>query len=376
MQNGNNILGPLLELAMDDASSFVNSLTAVKEADVGVGQEHRQRIIDLWEDGNGIYEAELLSGVSKFDAVDGANLHKEHESFVAIVAGAVRYSEDEGTSKAVLKNAIIPATYAAEKSSSILRVLAELELLRDVKRPTLLDGAFWSMLIECSLAATDIRDSDNTKGADGKLPIEIIDLIRGPLVEKNSWLLQLLTNPNVVAMSKASLSRTVSKALGLGRYVSDRRLMTKILFPGEYLRPFTMGPPGKQLSEHADSKIIFGNYPNLKDSPELQKVWNDKTWLSYYRPHPHKPCYRIEYYGPHENGYFGIEDESKFNEMLSRVYLSTSMPLIREPFEQFLVDKLAKGVSNAWKYYQSIGNTKFREMMGTNRTVEETIDYA
>jgi len=158
----------------------------------------------------------------------------------------------------------------------------------------------------------------------------------------------MANHSGIVALPKYDSSRVIADNLGarLGYDIpgDDKFLMSLLLEPGEYTRP-------RQVEPNPWSRLHF-NSPS-SEHKELAKAMEDairplklrKLAFTYYKPDRFSPASRVEVKRDLSSG--------ELNAALTTLRHQMTAPFIREPFPQYLADKMAKSVGLALSALQS-----------------------
>ncbi|GAB4451557.1 MAG: hypothetical protein OHK0029_00960 [Armatimonadaceae bacterium] len=164
----------------------------------------------------------------------------------------------------------------------------------------------------------------------------------------------VLTRSNVVALVKYDSSRDLSNtwlegirpASGAG--LDDRTTMSLLLEPGEYTEPVSL-----TLTQQSRSNWLTRQIPALTPADAARETVraavndaisgarNNQLLATYYKPHPWSPAYRIEIKKA------VAEQPDLLARTLHAVRSQVISPEIREPYPQWVADRMAKSVSDA-----------------------------
>ncbi len=215
----------------------------------------------------------------------------------------------------------------------------ELSLLANAPHPVvLLDGSHLTPVISLN-AALSIRD----------------DGLRQELAENFAHyktaeaLHAAMFNPEIVALVKYDGTRDLGETwLGGQLKLDDRTTMTLLLQADEYTEPVPLG-----LTQKSKRNWIAKEIQKLTPSDAIREevreavneavsqVRTDGLFATYYKPQPWSPAYRLE-----------IKKEiAQTPERLAQVFAvlkaQVISPEIREPYPQYVADRMAKSVGDA-----------------------------
>jgi hypothetical protein len=211
------------------------------------------------------------------------------------------------------------------QTATVIRVVEECKLLAEATDITIADTSFWSLLMEVNQAITLRYNHPNER-----LVAAVDHLTKGQLF------LSVITNLNVIAMSKQGEASTVHPG------VSDREAWGQILEPGEYIQPLPIAD-----ALHAHFGVERRGFTNT-ESDRVRDIYDKRLGVIYYKPHPWSRAYRIEAQMD------TLKSPQKLMPILSAVRHHTQLgPSIVEPWPQFMADYVAKQISSvAWLYGQ------------------------
>lgn len=165
-------------------------------------------------------------------------------------------------------------------------------------------------------------------------------------------------NDKIIALAKYSSSKDIINAF-LHRFeirIDDKTFFSLALNEDEYLKPMSVGqsederkriwddlhigcnlhiPEQKQLE---DALAVAINPLRTKDKSTKKSKESD-LYLTYYKPYQDGPAYRIEIKKSLAT------DEKRMERYLLGIKKQIVFPEIREPYPQYLVDLMAKGIS-------------------------------
>lgn len=158
-----------------------------------------------------------------------------------------------------------------------------------------------------------------------------------------------MTKPSIVAVVKYDGSRDLGETwLGGQLKLDDRTTMTLLLQGGEYTEPVPL-----LLTQKSKSNWVSKEIPPLTPSDAAREkvrlavndavthVRSDGLWAVYYKPHDWSSAFRLE-----------VKREVALSpERLAAVFAAIAAqlvsPEIREPYPQYVADRMAKSVGDA-----------------------------
>ncbi len=159
-------------------------------------------------------------------------------------------------------------------------------------------------------------------------------------------------DPNIIALVKYSSSRDIIDAY-LKKHnitIDDRTFFSLKLQEDEYLTPFSVGQSSEERKKvwndlhincnlEIDEKIKLNEALKQAIEPLTTKGKKSKLYFTYYKPYADGIAYRIE-----------LKEAAALDKAILEKYLLSIkkqivFPQIREPYPQYLVDIMAKGIS-------------------------------
>lgn len=164
----------------------------------------------------------------------------------------------------------------------------------------------------------------------------------------------VMTKPEVVAVVKYDSSRDLTRAWlppearGPGLGLDDRTTMTLLLEEGEYTEPLPVA-----LSQQSKSNWVTRQIATLTPSDAAREqvrsavndvitlARNDGLLATYYKPHVWSPAFRLEIKRETAN------DPIRLARVFAAVQSQVVSPEIREPYPQWVADRMARSVGDA-----------------------------
>jgi hypothetical protein len=206
-----------------------------------------------------------------------------------------------------------------------------------------LDGSHLTPVIALNQALGVTRD-----GLRGEVAQAFLDH------ETAHALADVMENPRIVAVVKYDSSRDLShtwlpaEARGPGLGLDDKTTMSLLLEPGEYTEPQSVA-----LTQQSKSNWLAKRIEVLTPSDQerervreslneaVNRVRDDKLFVTYFKPHAWAPAFRLEI-KPELAG-----DSARLGGVLRAVRSQVVSPEIREPYPQWVADRMAKSVGDA-----------------------------
>lgn len=220
----------------------------------------------------------------------------------------------------------------------------ELEVLRHAPHDVvLLDGSHLTPVIALNTLLSVAHDG---------LRAEIAELVRER--ETADALRDVMTKPECVAVVKYDGSRDLSHTWlpsdvrGPGLGLDDRTTMSLLLEAGEYTDPQPIALTQQSKTNWLTRRIEVLTPADaareavriaLNDAIELAR--NDGLLATYYKPHAWSPAFRLEIKPEAANG------PERLSAILSGIRTQVVSPEIREPYPQWVADRMAKSVGDA-----------------------------
>lgn len=207
----------------------------------------------------------------------------------------------------------------------------------------LLDGSHLTPVIALNQVLGVTKDALRTTIADAFLEHETAHALA-----------DVMENPRIVAVVKYDSSRDLShtwlpaEARGPGLGLDDKTTMSLLLEAGEYTDPQSVA-----LTQQSKSNWLAKRIEVLTPSDEqrelvreslneaVNRVRDDKLFVTYFKPHAWAPAFRLE-----------IKPEvaaspALLSAALTALRAQVVSPEIREPYPQWVADRMAKSVGDA-----------------------------
>lgn len=328
------LLSSILESAVDDLPSFRSSVMGQKVVEDELRKTAHGAIIEKY----GIRLCPSVPITEPIQAVDSGSIIEQKSGMFLAVAVGVRYGKKVDTHLERVSSPYMPDHGSLIK---MLRLKIELLLLADVSDVTILDNSYWSVLRDTNQALSGLNNNAYSQ--------ELESLLQEIAMNDDNLFHRFICNDKIIAMSKSPVASSISESLGYGS-ISDKRLMTIALRPDEYTAPMQIlqSTGASRFGEHKSfSPVTFS---------AIEKVYKEDLLLTFYKPWPFKPAYRIE---------FHRSQASNIETILRRIKADTSSVTIVEPENQYLADRIAKGVSALSELYavvaQSVDDSMYSE---------------
>lgn len=220
----------------------------------------------------------------------------------------------------------------------------ELAVLRDAPHDcVLLDGAHLTPIIALSTLLSVTNESLRARIAEIVTKYDTAEALRS-----------VMRKPSIVAVVKYDSSRDLSHSFipeglrGIGLGLDDKTLTRFLLQEGEYTepKPLALTP---QSRTHWISKEIAPLTPSDAAREQVRLAVNDAVTLvredqvlfTYFKPHEWSPAFRLEI--KRETA----EDPDQLCSILTGIRSQVVSPEIREPYPQWVADRMAKSVGDA-----------------------------
>lgn len=167
-------------------------------------------------------------------------------------------------------------------------------------------------------------------------------------------LIDVMTAPKVVAVVKYDSSRDLShtwlpaEMRGPGLGLDDRTTMSLLLEPGEFSDPqplaLTQQSKNNWLAKKIDALTpadAAREAVRVALNDAVNRVRDDQLLVTYFKPHAWSPAFRLEIKP-------GVADSpERLCAALSALRMQVVSPEIREPYPQWVADRMAKSVGDA-----------------------------
>lgn len=308
-------------------------------------------------------------------AVDGGNASEKLSAGDLIISAATFaegrlphvYSADGADIPTEVYSSIMPHFSSNDKIERAMRALLELRVLVQAKTSMrIIDGSYlgnianvlYALIDPDSRVSNEVLNWEVFEKADGLLE-EAFHLLLHPVRGSDNWVVGVPKSDSSTAYVDKILTGLNVEAQG----VADRMLAGVVLKPGEFLTPRNVeSVPG--LISTLDKTLKMDNFGKKSfDKPSLLKFVNDKAgllrrlgldateeglmWTTYFKPsswEEFSPVVRVEFlFYPNE----GVDILDRCREIVSVLDQDFVGPTILEPWSQYMVDREAKGVSQA-----------------------------
>jgi hypothetical protein len=220
----------------------------------------------------------------------------------------------------------------------------ELSVLRSAPHDVvLLDGSHLTPVIALNAALNVSNDALRAELAAAFDRYQTADALR-----------DVMTAPAVVALVKYDGSRDLShtwlpaEQRGPGAGLDDRTLMSLLLEAGEYTEPVPLGLTQQSrnnwLAKHIEALTPadgIREQVRLAVNDAVSLVREDRLFAVYFKPHVWAPAFRLEV-KPEV-----VNDPERLAAALTGMRAQVVSPEIREPYPQWVADRMAKSVGDA-----------------------------
>jgi hypothetical protein len=220
----------------------------------------------------------------------------------------------------------------------------ELTVLREAPHEVvLLDGSHLTPIIALNTLLSVSQDA---------LRFEIAETIEER--QTDTALLDVMTMPSVVAVVKYDSSRDLMNTWlpegvrGSGLGLDDRTTMSLLLEANEYTEPVPVALTQQSRSNWLAKRIEPLNPVDtarerlrMAINDAISLVREDRLFVTYYKPHVWSPAFRLEI-KPEV-----AQDRVLLARILTGIRLQVISPEIREPYPQWVADRMAKSVGDA-----------------------------
>lgn len=233
-----------------------------------------------------------------------------------------------------------------ETTATCRGVMAALELcvLRDAPHElVLLDGAHITPIIALN-AMLSVRH----EGLRDEIAKQVVEY------DTAEALMSVMTRPAVVAVVKYDGSRDLSHTWlpadvrGPGLGLDDRTTMSLLLEEGEYTIPQPIALTQQSRSNWLARRIevltpadAAREAVRLALNEAISLVHSDRLFVTYYKPHSWSPAFRLEIKPDI------VESPARLAQILTGLQSQVVSPELREPYPQWVADRMAKSVGDA-----------------------------
>jgi len=347
----------LLAKILDHVPSTVekmNGMFDIQDEPIQQGIEH------LRKDGK-LAKLSTIKYSTSLIAVDGSFILEKmtgSDLLLAVAVGVEGLTEDKTKDWGEEKNQYYQWQTAVSHDEANARLgqgvmfLMELSVLANAEHEIrIMDGAHFTSILKINsmLSAKDDNAGEEytqalrnfLKETYKKIIPDIPDIIKAAF-----------NNDKIIALAKYSSSRDVIDAF-LSKYkikIDDKTFFTLGLNEDEYLRPLSVGQSTEEKRKIWDDLHIKCNLEipeknelnqALKEAirPLTTKGKESELYFTYYKPHQDGPAYRIELKKSL------AQDKERLEKYLLSIKRQIVFPEIKEPYPQYLVDLMAKGIS-------------------------------
>lgn len=283
---------------------------------------------------------------------------------LAVAVGVEGLSEDKTKNWGEEKNqyyqwqTVLSHNEANARLGQGVMFLMELSVLANAEHDIrIMDGTHFTPILKINSML-----SANDEGAGEEYPQALRDFLKETYKKIIPDIPDIITaafnDDRIIALAKYSSSRDVIDAF-LKRYnikIDDKTFFSLALDEDEYLKPLSVGQSQEEQGKVWDGLHITCNLKidekdelnrslvkainplRTKDADSLKKKQSD-LYFTYYKPYQDGPAYRIELKKTLST------DVKKFEKYLLSLKKQIIFPEIQEPYPQFLVDLMAKGIS-------------------------------
>jgi len=215
----------------------------------------------------------------------------------------------------------------------------ELSLLRDAPHPiVLLDGSHLTPVISLNAALSISNDGLRQELAENFAHYRTAEALHAAMF-----------NPEIVALVKYDGTRDLGETwLGGQLKLDDRTTMTLLLHADEYTQPVPLG-----LTQKSKRNWIAKEIQKLTPSDAIREevreavneavsqVRTDGLFAVYYKPQPWSPAFRLELKKE------VAQNPTRLAGVFATLKAQVISPEIREPYPQYVADRMAKSVGDA-----------------------------
>ncbi len=347
----------LLAKILDHVPSTVekmNSMFDIQDEPIKQGINHLRNTGKLSKLSTLEYSTSLI-------AVDGSFILEKmtgSDLLLAVAVGVEGLTEDKTKDWGEEKNQYYQWQTALSHDEANARLgqgvmfLMELSVLASAEHDIrIMDGAHFTSILKINsmLSAKDDNAGeeyaqalrDFLKETYKKIIPDIPDIIKAAF-----------NDDRIIALAKYSSSRDVIDAF-LSKYkikIDDKTFFSLGLDEDEYLKPLSVGQSTEEKRKiwndlHIKCNLEIPERDELNQAladaikPLTTKGKDSELYFTYYKPHQDGPAYRIELKKSL------AQDKDKFEKYLLSIKRQIVFPEIKEPYPQYLVDLMAKGIS-------------------------------
>jgi len=347
----------LLAKILDHVPSTVekmNGMFDIQDEPIRQGIEHLRNDGKLTKLSTTEYSTSLI-------AVDGSFILEKmtgSDLLLAVAVGVEGLTEDKTKDWGEEKNQYYQWQTALSHDEANARLgqgvmfLMELSVLASAEHDIrIMDGAHFTSILKINsmLSAKDDNAGeeysqalrDFLKETYKKIIPDIPDIIKAAF-----------NDDRIIALAKYSSSRDVIDAF-LSKYkikIDDKTFFTLGLNEDEYLKPLSVGQSTEEKRKiwndlHIKCNLEIPERDELNQAleeairPLTTKGKESELYFTYYKPHQDGPAYRIELKKSL------AQDKGRLEKYLLSIKRQIVFPEIKEPYPQYLVDLMAKGIS-------------------------------
>jgi len=332
----------------------MNSMFDIQDKPIKEGMDHLRNTGKLSKLSTSEYSTSLI-------AVDGSFILEKmtgSDLLLAVAVGVEGLTEDKTKDWGEEKNQYYQWQTALSHDEANSRLgqgvmfLMELSVLASAEHEIrIMDGAHFTSIIKINnmLSALDENAGkeytqalrDFLKETYEKIIPDIPDIIKAAF-----------NDDRIIALAKYSSSRDIIDAF-LTAYeikIDDKTFFSLGLDEDEYLKPLSVGQSIEEKRKIWNDLHIKCNL-NIPERDELNveleeaikplitKNKESELYFTYYKPYQDGPAYRIELKKSL------AQDEERLEKYLLSIKRQIVFPEIREPYPQYVVDLMAKGIS-------------------------------
>lgn len=332
----------------------MNGMFDIQEEPIKQGIDHLRNSGKLEKLSTAQYSTSLI-------AVDGSFILEKmtgSDLLLAVAVGVEGLTEDKTKDWGEEKNQYYQWQTALSHDEANARLgqgvmfLMELSVLANAEHDIrIMDGAHFTSILKINsmLSAKDDNAGeeyaqalrDFLKETYKKIIPDIPDIIKAAF-----------NDDRIIALAKYSSSRDVIDAF-LSKYkikIDDKTFFSLGLGEDEYLKPLSVGQSAEEKRKIWDDLHIKCNL-EISERDELNQALTEaikplttkgkesELYFTYYKPYQDGPAYRIEIKKSL------AQDKERLEKYLLSIKRQIVFPEIREPYPQYLVDLMAKGIS-------------------------------
>jgi len=313
-------------------------------------------------DSGKISKLSTIEYLSSLIAIDGSVILEKmtgSDLLLAVAVGVEGLTEDTTKDWGEDKNqyyqwqTVLSHNEANARLGQGVMFLMELSVLANAKHEIrILDGAHFTPIFKINSMLSAREEDTSGKEYAQALRDFLRETYKKIIPDIPDIIKAAFNDDKIIALAKYSSSRDIIDAF-LKKYnitIDDKTFFSLKLNEDEYLKPLPVGQSREERTKIWDNLHIRCNL-NIPEQDELNNALTEaikpittkqqmsKLYFTYYKPYKGGPAYKIEL----------KESLAKDTKKLERYLLSIKkqivFPQIREPFPQYLVDIMAKGIS-------------------------------